>query len=172
MRASGALSCTRLEVSLRTSQKHLANNSAVLTKTQLLDKVSKHLPVTNGAFEIHRAFGVTPMRAPPADYKSAIPACQVQLGAPSRRLLHGGRDAMRGAPSCTRLEVSLRTSQKHLANNSAVLTKTQLPDKVSKHLPVTNGALAIDRASWETSMRASPAKYNLALPAGAYYTAG
>ena len=79
---------------------------------------------------------------------------------------------MRGAPSCTRLEVSLRTSQKHLANNSAVLTKTQLPDKVSKHLPVTNGALAIDRASWETSMRASPAKYNLALPAGAYYTAG
>ena len=33
------------------------------------------------------------MRAPPADYKSAIPACQVQLGAPSRRLLHGGRGA-------------------------------------------------------------------------------
>ena len=49
MRANGALSCTRLEVSLRTSQKHLANNSAVLTKTQLLNKVSKHLPVTNGA---------------------------------------------------------------------------------------------------------------------------
>ena len=47
MRANGALSCTRLEVSLRTSQKHLANNSAVLTKTQLLNKVSKHLPVTN-----------------------------------------------------------------------------------------------------------------------------
>ena len=47
MRASGALSCTRLEVSLRTSQKHLANNSAMLTKTQLLDKVSKHLLVTN-----------------------------------------------------------------------------------------------------------------------------
>ena len=95
MRASGALSCTRQEVSLRTSQKHLANNSAVLTKTQMLDKVSKHLPVTNGAFEIYCAFGETPMRAPPADYKSAIPACQVQLGAPSRRLLHGGRDATR-----------------------------------------------------------------------------
>ena len=47
MRASGALSCTRQEVSLRTSQKHLANNSAVLTKTQVLDKVSKHLLVTN-----------------------------------------------------------------------------------------------------------------------------
>ena len=47
MRASGALSCTRQEVSLRTSQKHLANNSAVLTKTQMLDKVSKHLLVTN-----------------------------------------------------------------------------------------------------------------------------
>ena len=63
MRANGALSCTRLEVSLRTSQKHLANNSAVLTKAQLLDKVSKHLPVTNGALETDRAFGVTPMRA-------------------------------------------------------------------------------------------------------------
>ena len=48
MRANGALSCTRLEVSLRTSQKHLANNSAVLTKTQLLNKVSKHLLVING----------------------------------------------------------------------------------------------------------------------------
>ena len=48
MRANGALSCTRLEVSLRTSQKHLANNGAVLTKTQLLNKVSKHLLVING----------------------------------------------------------------------------------------------------------------------------
>ena len=74
MRANGALSCTRLEVSLRTSQKYLANNGAVLTKTQLLDKVSKHLPVTNGAFEIHRAFGVTPMRALPAKYNLALPA--------------------------------------------------------------------------------------------------
>ena len=66
MRASGALSCTRQEVSLRTSQKHLANNSAVLTKTQLLDKVSIQLPITNGALETDRAFGVTPMRALPA----------------------------------------------------------------------------------------------------------
>ena len=28
------------------------------------------------------AFGETPMRASPADYKSALPACRVQLGAP------------------------------------------------------------------------------------------
>ena len=49
MRANGAPSCTRLEVSLRTSQKHLANNGAVLTKAQLLNKISKHLPITNGA---------------------------------------------------------------------------------------------------------------------------
>ena len=77
-----------------------------------------------------------------------------------------------GALSCTRLEVSLRTSQKHLANNSAVLTKTQLPDKVSKHLPVTNGAFEIYCAFGETPMRALPAKYNLAIPAGAYYTVG
>ena len=74
MRANGALSCTRLEVSLRTSQKHLANNSAVLTKTQLLNKVSKHLLVINGGLETGRAFGVTPMRASPAKYNLAIPA--------------------------------------------------------------------------------------------------
>ena len=80
-----------------------------------------------------------------------------------KRLLHGGRDATRGALSCTRREVSLRASQKHLANNSAVLTKTQLLDKVSKHLPVTNGALETDRAFGVTPMRALPAKYNLAL---------
>ena len=66
----------------------------------------------------------------------------------------------------------MRTSQKHLANNSAVLTKTQLPDKVSKHLPVTNGAFEIYRAFGVTPMRTLPAKYNLALPAGTYYTAG
>ena len=59
---------------MRTSQKHVANNSAVLTKTQLLDKVSKHLPIKNGALETDRAFGVMPMRALPADYKSAVPA--------------------------------------------------------------------------------------------------
>ena len=73
MRANGALSCTRLEVSLRTSQKHLANNSAVLTKTQLLSKVSKHLLVINGGLETGRAFGVTPMRALPAKYNLALP---------------------------------------------------------------------------------------------------
>ena len=72
MRANGAPSCTRLEVSLRTSQKHLANNSAVLTKTQLLNKVSKHLLVINGGLETGRAFGVTPMRALPAKYNLAL----------------------------------------------------------------------------------------------------
>ena len=72
MRANGALSCTRLEVSLRTSQKHLANNGAVLTKTQLLNKVSKHLLVINGGLETGRAFGVTPMRAPPAKCNLAL----------------------------------------------------------------------------------------------------
>ena len=37
------------------------------------------------------------MRASPADYKSALPACRVQLGAPCRlrHFLHGGRDAAR-----------------------------------------------------------------------------
>ena len=81
-----------MEVSLRTSQKHLANNSAVLTKAQLLDKVSKHLPVTNGALETDRAFGVTAMWP-------------------------------NGALSCTRLEVSLRTSQKHVAITALCLQK-------------------------------------------------
>ena len=83
MRANGALSCTRLEVSLRTSQKHLANNSAVLTKAQLLNKVSKHLPITNGALAQTVLLGRRPCgrlqpsttwRSHPADYKSAIPA--------------------------------------------------------------------------------------------------
>ena len=83
MRANGALSCTRLEVSLRTSQKHLANNSAVLTKTQLLNKVSKHLLVINGGLETGRAFGVTPMRALPAKYNLALPASRLQVGDPS-----------------------------------------------------------------------------------------
>ena len=83
MRANGAPSCTRLEVSLRTSQKHLANNSAVLTKTQLLDKVSIQLPITNGALETGRAFGVTPMRALPAKYNLALPASRLQVGDPS-----------------------------------------------------------------------------------------
>ncbi len=54
----------------------------------------------------------------------------------------------RGAPSCTRLEVSLRASQKHLANNSVVPTKTQLLNKVSKYLPATNSGLAIKSCFW------------------------
>ena len=73
MRANGALSCTRLEVSLRTPQKHLANNSAVLTKTQRLNKASKHLARYKWWIGTDRVFGETPMRASPADLEFGAP---------------------------------------------------------------------------------------------------
>ena len=51
----------------------LSNNSAVLTKTQLLNKVSKHLDRYKWWIGTDRVFGETPMRASPADLEFGAP---------------------------------------------------------------------------------------------------